>query len=139
MKAKEERIKCVTEHTNEKIITKRKIIIKCRNEISENQISEAIKNIDSRRNSEEYAQNKCGANWEHVDIDARDSFLHSTASMIKCAVGVSMHGERIKLIDKRNKNTECTTFSRDKPWEYEILCKTNKNIRDDFIVKLRKD
>ena len=51
-------------------------------------------------------QRECGVHWECVDTDTRDSFLHSVASMVKCAVGVNMHGEKFKLIDKRNKKYE---------------------------------
>ena len=61
VKEKEEKIKCVTEHRNGNIITKGNIGIKDRNEACDKSISEVIRNIDSRRNSEEYIQNKHGS------------------------------------------------------------------------------
>ena len=45
--------------------------------------------------------------WEHIDIEARDSFAKAAASKVTCAAGASTHGERTKFIDKNNKCTAC--------------------------------
>ena len=104
VKAKEERIKFKREHMDENTTMKGNIGIMCRNEACEKPISEVIRNIDSRRNAEEHVQNKYGPHWEHVDVDTKDLFSHSTEIMMKCAEGVNMHAEKIKLKDKTHKN-----------------------------------
>ena len=43
---------------------------------------------------------------EMKEIETREWFSNSTESKIKCAAGISVRRERIKLIDKRNRNSE---------------------------------
>ena len=61
-----------------------------------------MQKIDSMTNLEEYVQNKYGEKWTCIDLNFRNMFSQSSASKIKCAAGLNMYGERIKLIDKRN-------------------------------------
>ena len=68
--------------------------------------SEVIKKIDSAKNLEEYFQNNYEEKWSSIDVEAREGFSDSTASKIKCATGNNMHGERIKLMHKKNRHAD---------------------------------
>ena len=70
-------------------------------------ISEVVKNIDSEEFITEYFQDKYGENWNLIDIEAREGFVNSTASQIKCAAGLNVCGERAKDIDKSNTHACC--------------------------------
>ena len=71
------------------------MVIKHRNEACEKQISEVIRNVDNRINSEECAQNKHAEYLERTHANARDSFKNSTANLIKYETGLNMHGNNI--------------------------------------------
>ena len=65
-------------------------------------------------------------------------FSNSNVSKIKCAVGLSMHGNKIKLIDKRNDHADCPLCSENVSWEYMALCgKKKEKIRMVEKVKNR--
>ena len=73
-KSKEDRKKCFKEHKNEKTQMKENIGAQQQNEICEKSMSEVIKYLDIKRNSEEYMRNNHGEHWKHVDVNARNSF-----------------------------------------------------------------
>ena len=62
------------------------------------------KKIDSAIKLEEYFQDKNGEKWKIIDIEAREGFSNSIESKIKCEASINVHGDGIKLIDKRNRN-----------------------------------
>ena len=63
---------------------------------------------------------------KHANLKALDSFSKPTASKIKHAAGLNMNGERIKLIDKNNKNDDCPTCNAENLWEYVMICDTHQ-------------
>ena len=76
--AKEERLKCKTEHENYNTRFRANVFLKCRNRHCERKISEVIKKIDSIRKVEEYFQDKHGEKWKLIDIEAREGFSNCT-------------------------------------------------------------
>ena len=57
-----------------------------------------------------------------MDTEAREWFSNSTASKIKCMAGINMHGERIKLIDKKNRHADRPLCNEIETWENVVLC-----------------
>ena len=104
-KLKQERIKCVVEHANEKLNNKGRIMFKQNITVHEKSISEVLRNIDSKTNSEGHMQNKNREKCEYADTDARYSFSGSVESLIKYAVRLNACAKRIKLINKSDKCT----------------------------------
>jgi len=113
------------------------ISLKHRDRYCERKISEVIKKIDSMKNLEEYLQNKYGEKWLIIDIEAREGFSNSTTSKIKCAAGLNMYGERIKLIDKKNRHAVCPTCNEIETWEHVMLCEKQKEKRAEWVQKLK--
>ena len=65
-------------------------------------------------------------------------FASSTVSQIKCAVGLNVHGERIKFIDKSNMHACCPLCKSKESWEHVVLCEKMKNRRDAWINMMQK-
>ena len=61
------------------------------NEVKSRAIKEAIREIDTEIDENEYAWKKLRDNYDFYDIEARNSFtkLKVTTSMIKCANGIN--------------------------------------------------
>ena len=65
-------------------------------------IIEVVQQADSKKNSLKSSQAERGYDWEEINVEARDYVSHFLGSKIKCAVGVSTHGERIKNTHSSN-------------------------------------
>ena len=51
--------------------------------------------------------------------------------MIKCAMGLNIHGERMKLMGRKNENDEHTSCNDEGSWEHVILREKNKSLREE--------
>ena len=71
----------------------------------------------------EHFQDKHGEKQNLIDLETREGFTRITESQIKCAAGLNMHGERIKVIDKSNAHAFCPLCNAIKTWEHVLLCK----------------
>ena len=109
LKSKEERVKCEEQHKNERIAVRGNIGLQFRNRLHESRVTKVIKKMDSMKNLEEHVQKKHREKWKHIDLKAREFFSKITLSKIKCAAGLRIHVERMKLEDKKNKNDYCLT------------------------------
>ena len=76
----------------------------------------------------EYFQDKHDENWHLIDIEAREGFVNSRVSQIKCVAGLNVHGERSKDIDKSNTHACCPLCKSKEYWEHVILCGTLKSV-----------
>ena len=63
-----------------------------------------------------------GENWHLIDVEAREGFSSSTTSQMKCAAGLSVHGERAKNIDKSNTHARCPLCKSEESWDHVLLC-----------------
>ena len=78
-------------------------------------------------------QRKC----KFIDLNARDSVSKSAISEIKCSVGLSICGKRIKTIDKKNDFSECPSCDKEESREHVLLCEKNKKTRDEWISSVK--
>ena len=101
-------------------------------------ISNVIEKIDSIRNLEEYFQDKHGEKWTLTDVESRERFTNFTESQIKCAAGINVHGERIKLIDKGNEHAVFPTCNALEAWEHVMLSDKMKDKRYELAKKIEK-
>ena len=121
-KAKEIREMCQDYEVIDKIKCKGNVSVKHNFQHCEKKVSEVVKTIDSDMKLKEYLQDKYGDKWTHIDIEARTGFVNSTVNKIKCAAGLNMYGERVKLIDKTNAHVCCLLCKADESWEHVLLC-----------------
>ena len=63
--------------------------------------------VVSNKNSVECVKDKGGEKRRHVNIQERNCFKISEESVIKCALGFNMCGERSKMMDGNSKNNLC--------------------------------
>ena len=131
--AKEVRLKCENEIINDNIRFRVNICLKNKHSCCDMKISEVIKMIDSVRDVEECFQDKHGEKWKSIDVEAREGVTKCTESQIKCAARNNMYGERIKLIDKGNKNAVCPACDALKMWEHVVLCEKLKDKQDVWV------
>ena len=65
-------------------------------------------------------------------------FSSSTPSMIKCATGINIYGDRIKKIDKSNTKAFFPLCGADEDWEPVMLCEKNRENKEEWAKKLEK-
>ena len=70
-------------------------------------------------------------------MEAREEFTNITESQIKCAAGLNMCGERIKVIDKGNRHVFCLASNAIETWEHVVLCEKMNNKRNDWVNRLK--
>ena len=98
------------------------VCLKCRDRNCERKIIEVIKNTDSMRKEEEHFQGRHGEKWTLIDTEAREGFSNCTQIKIKCAAGINVHGENIKLANKGNAHAVCPTCDELETWKHVTLC-----------------
>ena len=54
-----------------------------------------------------------------------------TTSKVEIAAELSMHRERINIIDKNNKHVKCPMCKDDDVWEHLMMFDKNKQIKDE--------
>ena len=89
-RAKAERVKCFSEHRHKKIRVRGKFCIVNRTEVLEKSASEALKSMDTIKNQMDHLREKCGEDWRHMDVNARNTFNNCTGSINKCPARVTM-------------------------------------------------
>ena len=60
--------------------------------------------MDGKIKTEYYLKDTYSDKWEHVDVKARSVFGKSKEGVIKCVARMSIHGNRIEIIDKNWNN-----------------------------------
>ena len=105
--AKEVRLKCNNEVLNNNIQFRGNVSLNHKGRCYDRKISEIIKKLDSSKNLGEYLQDEHGKQWWLIAVEAREGFTKSTKNKIKCASGINVHRERIKMIDKGNMHAVC--------------------------------
>ena len=73
-----------------------------------------------------------------MNAQNREGFTNCTESKMKCAAGINMHGERIKLIDKGNEHAVFPACDALETWEYVVLCDKMKDKRDACVKNIEK-
>ena len=61
-----------------------------------------------------------------------------TIRKVKVTAGMSMRGERIKVIDKNNNHADCTMCAVEEAWEHAAMCNQNKQTKDEWTQNARK-
>ena len=69
-------------------------------------VSETVKTVDSVRNVEEHMKNKPGKGRSMFTPKTRDSLAKILTIKVNIVAGMNVHGERIKMMEKRNEHAD---------------------------------
>ena len=108
-------MKWVSEHIRVNRESEGNVVLKWGRETLGKSFSEVKIERDSNNNCEEHLKHKHGEQWELIGIEARHIFKCCMPSM-KCVVGVKMHGDRVRKVDKSNTTAVCPVCA----WERKL-------------------